>query len=377
MPALDIRSLTLASVLAAMVLAAVLAFMRHYYPRHVRGIGHWAAAALLWCLAAALYSSARLTHPVISSTIASTFLLAGFGVYYTGCRRFSGRPARWRATAAAAALAIATIAWFTHVQPSWPAQLRSMIGSVAGAEFAILVFLQRHGRHSLPTRMIQGACAGQMLVIAYRLWTTFDGRAGLDLMDKTFEETIMVASFAPTLTLMCFGALLMATDQVVEELQHQITHDPLTGTLNRRALMQRCANELKRCERAGEDLSLLMVDLDHFKRVNDRHGHQHGDAVLVHFAQRVRELLRGSDLLGRYGGEEFMVALPAAGAAQGHAAAQRIHQALARGHALDCPCSIGLATWDGPGDTLQALIQRADQALYCAKSRGRNQTCAH
>ena len=118
----------------------------------------------------------------------------------------------------------------------------------------------------------------------------------------------------------------------------------------------------------------MMLDRDNFKAVNDTHGHQHGDAVLVHFAERTRQVLRRADRLGRYGGEEFLVLLPGADAAAAEGVAQRIHATLASGHPLDCQVSIGLTSWSGPQETLDAMLSRADAALYRAKREGRNRT---
>ncbi|RZJ55658.1 MAG: GGDEF domain-containing protein, partial [Acidovorax sp.] len=150
----------------------------------------------------------------------------------------------------------------------------------------------------------------------------------------------------------------------------------LTNTLNRRALLQRCEDELERAHRYGQGPSIMMLDLDNFKAVNDTHGHQHGDAVLVHFTDSTRQVLRRQDRLGRYGGEEFMVLLPGADTAAAAQVAQRIHAALAAGHPLDCQVSIGVASWQGPGETLDAMLSRADAALYRAKEQGRNRTVA-
>lgn len=118
-----------------------------------------------------------------------------------------------------------------------------------------------------------------------------------------------------------------------------------------------------------------MLDLDHFKAINDTHGHQHGDAVLRHFTGRVLATLRGADRMGRYGGEEFVLLLPETRTDDAMKVADRVHAALATGHPLDCQLSIGLATWQGKDDTLDHPLARADRALYQAKEQGRNRTC--
>lgn len=124
-----------------------------------------------------------------------------------------------------------------------------------------------------------------------------------------------------------------------------------------------------------------MLDLDHFKRINDRHGHAEGDRVLVRFAARLRDELRGVDLAARYGGEEFLAILPGADAAQAVRAAERIRARTASGDEDDplappaVTVSIGIATWR-PDDTPEGLVARADAALYRAKDGGRDRCVA-
>lgn len=158
--------------------------------------------------------------------------------------------------------------------------------------------------------------------------------------------------------------------------------DGLTGVLNRRALGEVLAAEVARASRSRRPLALVLIDADRFKRVNDRYGHQAGDAVLVAIAQRLQALTRPYDHLGRYGGEEFLLLLPDldVARAEGRARIEAFHRAisaspvvLATGEALDITCSFGAAsmvagTVENPDD----LIARADAALYRAKDNGRN-----
>jgi diguanylate cyclase (GGDEF)-like protein len=117
------------------------------------------------------------------------------------------------------------------------------------------------------------------------------------------------------------------------------------------------------------------MDLDHFKAVNDTHGHQHGDAVLRHVVTRLQTVLRRTDVLARYGGEEFALLLPETSTDDACLLAQRLHTSLAQGHPLDCRMSMGATAWRGETDSLDAMLSRADAALYRAKAAGRNQTC--
>jgi diguanylate cyclase (GGDEF)-like protein len=158
-------------------------------------------------------------------------------------------------------------------------------------------------------------------------------------------------------------------------------HDALTGLPNRQFLQERIEAELQRTSRTGSRLSVALIDLDHFKQVNDTHGHQVGDEVLVSFGKTARQALRESDLIGRWGGEEFVVLFfDTAPSPLGEAALERIRAVLTRTtvskqvHSLRVRFSAGL-TSARPGETLEQMMARADKALYEAKSSGRNRTC--
>ncbi|NML16604.1 diguanylate cyclase [Azohydromonas caseinilytica] len=164
------------------------------------------------------------------------------------------------------------------------------------------------------------------------------------------------------------------------ELQRLATTDALTGVLNRRAFLDELGQELARFRRHGRAGALLMLDLDHFKQVNDRHGHAVGDAVLVRLCMVLRERLRRTDHVGRLGGEEFAVLLPETGVEEAWALAQALRQAVAAQRvptadaavAVGVTVSIGLAPFR-PGETDPApLLVRADEALYQAKAQGRD-----
>ena len=163
-----------------------------------------------------------------------------------------------------------------------------------------------------------------------------------------------------------------------ERLRLQSIREPLTGLYNRRYLEESLARELGRCERRQLPLSLLMLDLDHFKAFNDLHGHAGGDALLAGFGQLLQQHARAEDIPCRYGGEEFTLILPEADAAAALACAQRIVEAVrhmrVQHHGGELPAvtvSVGLATWQ-PGEDGAGLMRRADAALYRAKRAGRD-----
>ncbi|MBU0916312.1 MAG: GGDEF domain-containing protein [Gammaproteobacteria bacterium] len=170
--------------------------------------------------------------------------------------------------------------------------------------------------------------------------------------------------------------------RLVYRLQHLSQHDSLTGLLNRRAIENSLDKEAQRLQRFGEVYSVMLVDIDHFKRINDNLGHAAGDEVLRAVAAILKDHAREVDRVARYGGEEFCVLLPHTDHEGALQAAERLRSAV---HRTDIPwqdeqicvtISTGLATAQDPDEPLHALLKRADDALYRAKTEGRNRVVA-
>jgi diguanylate cyclase (GGDEF)-like protein len=164
-----------------------------------------------------------------------------------------------------------------------------------------------------------------------------------------------------------------------EALREQATHDGLTGLLNRNAILETLHKELARANRESHAVSVLMVDLDRFKQINDTHGHAAGDAVLRESARRMREAVRSYDSVGRCGGEEFLIVLPGCDSRSAVTQAERVRDGLAATplfagqHSLVVTCSIGASSRPHPSEAdADELLRDADAALYRAKSEGRN-----
>jgi diguanylate cyclase (GGDEF)-like protein len=166
-----------------------------------------------------------------------------------------------------------------------------------------------------------------------------------------------------------------------EEVRNRISYDQLTGLLTKESLYLALEMELKRCARYEMPLAVLMMDLDHFKAVNDTHGHLMGSHVLEEVGRLIRESIRAADVSGRYGGEEFIAYLSEATPLGAHQAAERIRKAI-EGHAftldgqtIRVTISLGIALFPEHGKGLKTLVARADRALYRAKDGGRNRVC--
>jgi diguanylate cyclase (GGDEF)-like protein len=165
---------------------------------------------------------------------------------------------------------------------------------------------------------------------------------------------------------------------MVERLSWFATTDPLTGVPNRRSFYDLGEHEMVRAQRYFRPFTVLMMDIDHFKSVNDRHGHAVGDQVLTSVVNLCLAQLRQSDLMGRLGGEEFAFVLPETDSEAARAIAERLRACIARREfeglegALQVTVSIGVAQLGPEMHSLELLIARADEALYQAKARGRN-----
>ncbi|NMG75059.1 GGDEF domain-containing protein [Aromatoleum diolicum] len=167
-----------------------------------------------------------------------------------------------------------------------------------------------------------------------------------------------------------------------EDLRQLAQIDPLTGIGNRRYLVERAEHERLRAERFGQPLALLMLDIDHFKKINDRHGHAAGDEAICTVARTCIEGVREIDIVGRYGGEEFVILLPGTTLEGGRELAERLRQRIAgieltdsEGTSFGLTASVGLASFQ-KGDQLEQMLASADAALYRAKSLGRNRVVA-
>src|SRR3954468_23099422 len=198
----------------------------------------------------------------------------------------------------------------------------------------------------------------------------------------TSDPSVFAIRWAETVaTLAVAGILVQALRNRVEELVHRLTDaartDPLTGLQNRRAFEETMKAEVERAKRTQRPLCLLVCDLDHFKLVNDRHGHPTGDAALVRMGQLLSASRREIDPVARTGGEEFAVILPETDGQEGYVVAERLREAVEDAfieEAIPLTMSIGVASYPNQGHEPDTLIAAADQALYAAKELGRNRT---
>jgi diguanylate cyclase (GGDEF)-like protein/PAS domain S-box-containing protein len=240
--------------------------------------------------------------------------------------------------------------------------LQDIVGRGAPQHWANLEERQRYLEHVFRHGRIDDFEAQMLTSKGQKLWASLSGQR----LRYAGEDALLAAIVDVT-----------AQRQTREDLLQQATHDALTGVFNRRHVEELLRHEVDRAERHARPLAVAMIDADHFKNINDTYGHPTGDDVLREISARCQKTLRANDILGRYGGEEFVIVFPETNLEEAGAVAERLRVAVAHDpikvgeSALPVTVSIGLAAY-APGHDMEKLFQRADAALYVAKQDGRN-----
>jgi diguanylate cyclase (GGDEF)-like protein len=373
-PFVDPRTIVLLSGIMGGLMAIVLYFLRRSYPPTVKGISDWSLGTALLFFGGLAAASRGKSHVLVSISLANLLIFLGIFFQYVGSQKFFDVTPRVKQGLAVISVLALTSTWFTVVQPNYFPRLMIyvLVMTTLFAAHAHLVFTggERRFAHWFAFVVLVSAVGSQIL----RFVTAWMYPLGTGILDNTPQNLIYVIAHPFIMLLVAISLILLATDRVRAEFAHMASHDSLTNALTRRQLTEVCQQELERCQRHGRVMSLLLIDLDHFKRVNDSAGHQAGDRVLVQFVETVNTLLRSADVIGRLGGEEFVVLLPETSVEVAHVVAERIRaKAGELPGPLPITVSIGVTTNLPIGDSVDAMMARADAAMYSAKDKGRDQ----
>ena len=371
---LDVPTLSFVTICISAVLGLMLIFA-WIQERNIRALAWWGSAYLIGASSMALWSAPT---PIMTlpPEVPAALIFVACGMIWNGVRLFHGRPVMPIMNFFGAMVWL-SLCQLPLLSQGTNARIAFGASVVAIYTFLIAFELGRERRKSLYSRtasvvvpMLHGAIF--LMPLAMKVWLPASFAAG------------WLAVFALETMLYAVGTaiivLLMVKDYHLHIYRNAASTDELTGLFNRRAFLENalrlCAHQSKR----NEPLTLMLFDLDHFKSINDRFGHPIGDDVLRVFAQAARASLRASDVIGRFGGEEFAAIVPAA-AADAVKIANRVRLAfeaagvVVKTHAIGATVSIGAATAESPVTDIDALIARADGALYRAKREGRNRVC--
>lgn len=353
-------------------------------PAKVLGIRSWAYAMLLGWASVALRWELGIIPDFFSLVLSNGLAMLAMALILYGLRRFNGQPPRMVPIASLAVVLLLLISWFSVVDDRYQVRI------VAFSVYAVLAFsLAAHaafvGRSVFksPARLLIGwLFIAMAAVMAMQVVDVFVFGVNPESLHTDSPLNLVIVGSANVLILgLFFGFVMLVNDRLRAELISLANTDALTLALNRRAFMEEAGRALARERRQQNSCALLMLDLDHFKRVNDRFGHVQGDRVLKSFADRVRERLRAGDVFGRYGGEEFVVMLLGAGLEDARVLAEELRERVSEaplsgeGGTRGLTVSIGIVADEGEGGVPE-LIEAADWALYRAKHLGRNRVVA-
>ncbi|MEE3624732.1 GGDEF domain-containing protein [Nitrospirillum sp. BR 11752] len=379
---MDVPSLLIVNTLLQIVAALCLLMAALSLPRQA-GLTYWAVSGFAQAAGLALANPLGWLPPWLGLLSSQFLIFAGYGLAYVGVLRFLGRPAREAGPVLAVGVMLAAMfLWFTVGAPE--SRGRILAGSLffATLSAAMAWHLLRQAERSLhPAATVTAGIYAVWAVLAlaragWALVIDWNGTAQ-EPQAMTVMTRLVVICVTTTVT---NGYLWMISRRLDGDLMQQAREDPLTGVANRRVMWAAGEMEVSRALRHHRALSLLMIDIDHFKTVNDRWGHGTGDALLVAVADTLEEELRRSDVLARVGGEEFMALLPETGLEDAWSVAERVRRRVATitlerpQGPVRCTVSIGVATLGPDGQTWDDLVTTADQALYRAKDTGRNRT---
>jgi diguanylate cyclase (GGDEF)-like protein len=376
-------TLTLLVVLIVSNLLMAGAMWISFAGRFRAGLGQWTASLIVQGLCWLVVAWRNDIADFGSIALATAFLVYCWSLQVSALLEFHGRRApRWLHYGPT------VIAFLVVVIYVWDPRARLVLCGVGFglAELGTAAgLLYWHVAAEKRTRLL---LAGSFFVMALALfWLAFTAWFEPEAILPTFgsrpaQGVSMLAFYAVTIA-SSFAFLLMHKERADREAHELATTDSLTGVYNRRTFKELAEPLLSRARRTRTPVSMLLLDVDHFKRVNDTYGHLAGDEVLAGFARLVRTCLRKEDLLGRYGGEEFIVLLPGTAQPAAAALAERIREQVAEtqlhgaNEAVRITVSIGVAAESGEHlPVLDLMIGRADDALYMAKAEGRNRVVA-
>lgn len=371
----------LAALLTALVTAVLYAVW--HFNKNIPGLRLW----MLSFLCSSIFTVSLLARSwlpeVVGVVISQGFVALGAYLCLLAGRTYMGRrPFSHLYAVVGIGALVALSVVFTVVYPHLGMRF-VLAGLGAGVCYLLTArTLAAGGMHRVPARYLL-ACVlglhGLFLLLRPALFTL--GGAGPGALPGG-GPVVLVSQFVVleaivAAVLLGFGALMLANEFITSELRHLAEVDPLTSVFNRRAFFTLLDKAVSSAQRTHTPVPVLVLDLDHFKTINDTWGHRAGDDVLRHFVALALRCLRKEDVMGRLGGEEFAIFLPNAGAEGARAVAERLrllvesHPATAGVQSIPLTVSIGIALC-GPGDSAGAALQRADEAMYLAKQRGRN-----
>jgi diguanylate cyclase len=384
MPKFDLRTIVFMSMLLTFMLSMLLAITRTHH-KEVNGPGYWAVGNLVIGLGMVLV---LIQLDAAKAIFLPGMALIGMGLclYLNGVQSFVGKAPNHRMTITVFVLLLAIDAYFmiAKLDIRTTVILSAIVFAFIYLYCARLTFSRDEG---IVGTLFWIVSSLYLLMAALMLGRAFYTMRVDDAVFSSFAAwpvnayTFMLAAVSQFFISSLF--VLMLSYKLNQKLESIATIDGLTGVLNRRGLEDAAIKMQDICKRINLSMAILLIDIDHFKKVNDVHGHLVGDDVLRHLAKVIGDILRSSDVLGRYGGEEFCAFLPntterdALGLAERIRAGVEASPAISNQKNIKTTVSIGVADSVRAGYDFKGLVATADSAMYAAKNDGRNRVASY
>jgi diguanylate cyclase (GGDEF)-like protein len=370
----DIGTLLGCQIVLTLAYAIVFCCMKIFYP-YLRGAGSVAVAFVVATIGNILLLLSGSIPLFISIAVSHCLLLSAFVLFYTGVLHFfkSARTIRyaWALTVAASILTIYLN--LSHNRTTALTYVIALSFFLVRGVIALEIFRQAADRIFL--KIFACLMAAYAVFALNRVYFLLVLGHPPTAHQREILQTVSVLLSVSFAFLIGLSFLLMLCSDLLTLVKDESERDLLCGVLNRRGIEQKLDAELKRAGRIGHNLALALIDVDHFKAINDHAGHAAGDTALRDVVSAISGRLRPHDLLGRFGGDEFLLILPHTSSSEAFTVSSRIEQSVRElsipGEAIPLTISIGL-TQATSGEIAGPLLARADKALYNAKNAGRN-----
>ena len=383
MPELEIRTAVLTASGTCAFVALMLYSAFQSFPKKVRGIQQWAIGAAFMSMSGLLLGLREIIPDLLSVNLGNLCYLGAVAIWVVGCQRMFGIRSLFRSWIPMLVVASLLLFYFTQINPQYPPRLLVMACTTTFMYGKLGILVIKHAENTV-ARKLWSAMLFAVMAIAivaaigatYRLLPGHNFvLLGHDYFSSNYQGKAYVMSLVLLSLFNPIGFFLLITQQLSCSLDVQAHIDFLTGLLNRRALFEALKEIWDDAKSGSSRHSVIMVDLDDFKKINDTFSHEVGDMLLQHFANIIRPIMRSKDTFARIGGEEFVVVLPNTDNIQALACAQRIQRTLKESIKNGIPeytCSIGIATQLSSEEQFESLLKRADSAMYCVKRNGKN-----
>jgi diguanylate cyclase (GGDEF)-like protein len=370
----DIGTLLGCQIALTLVYAIVFCSMKIIYP-YLRGAGSVAFAFFLATIGNVLLLFSGSIPNFLSIAVSHCLLLSAFVLFYTGVLHFFKSPRRiryaWALTIVGSILTIYLN--LSHDRTTALTYVIAISFFLVRGVIALEIFRQAADRIFL--KIFAFLMAAYAIFALNRVYFLLVLGHPPSAHQREILQIVSVLLSVSFVFLIGLSFLLMLCSDLLSLVKDESERDLLCGVLNRRGIEQKLDTELKRAIRAGQNLAVALIDIDHFKAINDHAGHAAGDSALRDVVSAVSGRLRPHDLLGRFGGDEFLLILPHTSSSEAFTVSSRIEQSVRElsipGEAIPLTISIGL-TQATSGEVAAPLLARADKALYNAKNAGRN-----